>query len=106
MSSWRETSHQYIESRFRRLKAEHPDLSDVEVLKLINRDHYPFGERRYLPYKAWRQAIREWQEKLGSGARTGRSRKRHCGCWHKDGVIETPCEAHRRMWQPVLEAKG
>ncbi len=42
-----------------RVAAEHPGLDTVELLKLIDAS-YPFGERKYWPYRMWLKARQAW----------------------------------------------
>jgi hypothetical protein len=63
--SWGKKSTEVIDTNFARMKKEYPNLPDAEILKVINREYYPFGERAYFPYKAWCKALRNYKTKLG-----------------------------------------
>ncbi len=41
--SWRESAYAHIDSHFRRIMAERPELNIDEILKIISRDRYPLG---------------------------------------------------------------
>lgn len=108
MASWRDRAHAVIDENYREIREAHEKfnrpITDAEILTIINRDNYPFGEREMLPYRAWCQAMREWKVKLGVPVKAQR-RKAKCGCWFKGGEIETPCEHHQSNWQTALEVK-
>lgn len=36
------------------------DVED-DVVARATRDAYPFGERKYHPYKAWLRAVKDWK---------------------------------------------
>lgn len=53
MSTWREKARAHI----RRVQEENPDAGG-EQLRRILRENYPFGERRWHPYKVWLEEVR------------------------------------------------
>lgn len=63
--TWREKSLEYIHEGYCEVKKEQPELTDKEVLRIVGRDYYPFGERAYFPYAAWLKAMRQYKAKRG-----------------------------------------
>lgn len=58
MKTWK----QHAASHIRWVVQEHPtDMDEKELRKLIS-DNYPFGLRKYHPYKAWLKAVKEFFE--------------------------------------------
>ena len=53
-SSWRKSAREVIT----KVVEENPDASIEELRKLVS-DAYPFGERKYHPYKMWLSAVKE-----------------------------------------------
>lgn len=53
-TSWREFSYQVIT----KVVEENPNASIEELRKLVSAA-YPFGERKYHPYKIWLSAVKE-----------------------------------------------
>lgn len=65
MKTWRQYSLEHIHERFTAIRAAQADtVSDVQVLRMVSIDHYPWGERRGWPYKAWLAAMRDYRKKL------------------------------------------
>lgn len=58
MSSWRDMAAPIIKDVI-----ESVGTSDMKALRTALRDRYPFGERKYLPYKVW---LDEIQRQIGS----------------------------------------
>jgi hypothetical protein len=59
--TWRTASIAYTEQAFNQLSGERPELTTDEVLDVVNREHYPFGERAMHPYKMWLKAMRDYR---------------------------------------------
>lgn len=53
MASWRDHARPIVA----RVIAAHPEASEKE-LRAALRDAYPFGERKYQPYKVWCDEVR------------------------------------------------
>lgn len=51
--SWRDHSNQVLAKLF---VIGQPEPTDEQI-----RDAYPFGERKYHPYKIWLSAVKEWR---------------------------------------------
>lgn len=64
LSTWRAESRQIMA----RIASENPALKTAELLKLIDAA-YPFGQRKYWPYKQWLLERRAWID-----AREGKSK--------------------------------
>lgn len=60
--TWKQISFEVIAEAFEEIRKEKPELSAAEIMKVISRDHYPFGERDCFPYKAWLKAIRDYKQ--------------------------------------------
>jgi len=58
-SKWAEVSFNLIMEKFREIKKETPDLSNEDIFHIINKQHYPFGQRVDHPYKMWKKALRQ-----------------------------------------------
>lgn len=54
MNTWRQDSQNIIAS----VKRDNPNATTEELKKLLY-DAYPFGERKYWPYKVWCECVRE-----------------------------------------------
>jgi len=54
VNTWRDDSQAVIA----RVKRNNPHATTEELKKLLY-DAYPFGERKYWPYKVWCQCVRE-----------------------------------------------
>lgn len=52
--TWKEAAHRCIA----KVIAANPGKDEQELRKLISAA-YPFGERKYFPYKAWLDAVKE-----------------------------------------------
>lgn len=65
-SHWRTTSKKIIREIIGRI-----GISDTEKLKLELRNAYPFGERKYYPYKIW---MNECHKALGHIRRNSHQR--------------------------------
>lgn len=59
MSNWQERARAVIDATI----AANPNASPDELFKLVNAA-YPFGERRYHPYKVWLKEMRALQLRL------------------------------------------
>lgn len=59
--TWRQLSLEVITKAFTEIRKENPGLKTSEIMKIISREYYPFGERAYFPYKAWLKAIRDYK---------------------------------------------
>lgn len=64
MTSWADIADKYL----RELYEAHPEPTKEQI-----RDAYPFGERRYWPYKAWLRRVGAWRRAraLGKPCPTG-----------------------------------
>lgn len=63
MASWRDKAKAAIQATSNEAKEKQPDISQVELKKLVNAA-YPFGERKYTPYKIWLEELnKEFGEK-------------------------------------------
>lgn len=62
--SWYQYGCDVISEHYQRLHAGEPERSVDDILDEIRLKQYPFGERRYWPYKAWLRAIRDWRRLL------------------------------------------
>lgn len=63
--NWKKASWIAIEAGFRECLAK--GVRDPEVIAdHINHECYPFGERKYTPYKVWCDSMREFRAKLPS----------------------------------------
>lgn len=61
--TWKEDACTVIVKAINEIGAETRTKEDIEMLfKHISREHYPFGERKYWPYKAWLSAIKQCRE--------------------------------------------
>lgn len=47
--TWRDSAKAYINE----IMQANPLITDKKELRKLLRDNYPFGERRYHPYKIW-----------------------------------------------------
>ena len=47
--TWRDSAKAYIAE----IMANNPTVKDPKELRKLFRDNYPFGERKYHPYKIW-----------------------------------------------------
>ena len=56
-SKWRVISAEII---YKILKAN-PGKTDKEIKAIIS-EAYPFGERKYHPYKIWLNEVKKWME--------------------------------------------
>jgi hypothetical protein len=62
MSTWRAKSWEVIEDAFRAALAE-GEIDPCQIQTKVEQA-YPFGERKYHPYKQWRKAMAEFNAKL------------------------------------------
>jgi hypothetical protein len=72
------------------------DLTDAQIRRRVD-DAYPFGERRYWPYKAWLQARHRMLDLPGSLAAAERARLRAWESGAKivdSGAPKTPLEEY------------
>lgn len=53
--TWKDESHRHIA----KVIAANPTITDEKELRKLISAAYPFGERKYFPYKAWCQAVKE-----------------------------------------------
>lgn len=65
MGKWYDISRRAIDAAYKEVDADSPELSPAEILQIINADYYPFGERAYFPYKAWRKALKDYGKMMG-----------------------------------------
>lgn len=81
--SWAEVSEEVVRQTLARLPAD----ASLEAKRAALRDAYPFGARRYFPYRAWCRAVRrglglpvarEWRRKKGR-RRTWQLECERCG---------------------------
>jgi len=63
--TWRQISAECIAEAYQEIRTAQPDLEPAQILQIISRDHYPFGERECYPYKAWLLAIKDYKVSLG-----------------------------------------
>lgn len=56
--SWRQRATEIIRQQIADCKALHPGADDA-FLEAFVRENYPFGERQYYPYTAWRLAVHD-----------------------------------------------
>lgn len=54
MNTWRKESHKVIA----KVIADNPGATGPALKKLLS-EAYPFGERKYWPYKVWCDAVRQ-----------------------------------------------
>jgi hypothetical protein len=96
MTTWRERAEEVIREQIAIGRAQ--DLDDAQILRLVDAA-YPFGQRKYWPYKAWLAARRSLLALPGSTESHERARLR---AWNAavpivdSGVPETPLEALAR----------
>jgi hypothetical protein len=66
--SWREHSLKEIDRLYRSIRAAQPEtVTDDQIMRMISRDHYPYGWRGGWAYKAWLTAIREYKAAITRG---------------------------------------
>lgn len=53
-NTWRDSAKAYISE----IISDNPGVTDKKELRKLFRDNYPFGERRYHPYKIWCDQVR------------------------------------------------
>lgn len=56
--SWFESAMSHAREAFRAEHLKQPNLSVEGIVKLVSRNHYPFGERAMHPYKQWLKAMK------------------------------------------------
>lgn len=78
--SWRSRARARIRAAIADLTELHGD--PAELFRVINKEHYPFGSRSMLPYKAWRIEIRFAREAFAIAQREfgNAALPQECGC--------------------------
>ncbi|MFL5900918.1 MAG: hypothetical protein ACJ75S_06930 [Solirubrobacterales bacterium] len=66
MGSWSDMAQETIQ----RVHASLPDDATLEQRKKAIDDAYPFGERKYSPYKTWLKARRSYLARYGHKSRS------------------------------------
>lgn len=79
--NWSQKSREVIA----RVHARLPENATLKQRKAALRDAYPFGERNYWPYRAWRKARREYLAKF---------------------ITAKDAEAHRAIWRDQMRGQG
>ena len=60
-ASWRTEALRIIDERYHSIQAAQPDLEPAVILRMVSLHYYPFGQRRYHPYKMWLKALKEYR---------------------------------------------
>lgn len=59
MRKWRKRANRVICDVVAEAMRENPRMSEKELRQRIS-DAYPFGERKYHPYKIWLSEVKNW----------------------------------------------